>query len=144
MLAVFQSTKTESGKLLPTAFKNAHLHGGNVSLSRLRYTTRQTFDAKVVGPKASDPLKGVVTCATSVLRGLLVPLPNATPPAQIRAVCVLDKVEPLDYDGHAALEYCEDQQSITNQQTKALLRAGIAVALVSAFGEIRATDSVFT
>jgi hypothetical protein len=144
VLAVFQSTKTVGTRLAPTAFKSADLHRGNVSVSRLRYTTRQIFDAEVVASRAAaDPLKGVVVCAAYVLRGLLVAVPHSTPPTQIRAVCVLDKVEPSDHGGHAALEYCETQQNITNQQTKSMLRAEIGLALASAFSEILTPDSVF-
>jgi hypothetical protein len=142
VMAVFQSTKTIGGRLAPTAFRNADLHRGNVSLCRLRYTTRQIFEAEVVASRAAtDPLRGVVVCTAYILRGLHIPY--ATPPTQMRAVCVLDKVEPDDHDGHAALEYCETQQDITNQQTKGLLRGEIAVVLASAFGEIRTPDSVF-
>jgi hypothetical protein len=69
VMAVFQSTKNLEGRLLPTAFKGAALHRGEVSLCRLSYTTRQTFEDQVVAPRgASDPLIGVVMCATSDLR----------------------------------------------------------------------------
>lgn len=143
MLAVFDTTKRVNGRLAQTAFKGADLHRGKVSLCRLKYTTRQTFDNQVVAPRpVTDPLLGVVVCATDVLRDLHIPIPNTAPPTQIRAACVLDKVENGDHDGHAALQYCENEEQIKGAKTKDRVRGAIALALADAFGDIRPVDSI--
>jgi hypothetical protein len=143
-MAVFRATPTVNGRLAPTAFRNARLQAGDVSLARLSYTTREDFDAYVVAPKtASDPLQGVVTCAVEVLRGLRIDIPYTSPVTALRAICVIDRVEVGDHDGHAALMYCEEQQSIQGKKTKERIRADIAAALASAFGEVKALDVVF-
>ena len=121
VLAVFRSTRTFQGRLAADAFKNPHLRDGDVSLMRLAHTDTPTFDKAVIAPKAAnDPVQGVVICVTGQLRGLSLPFPNAVPAKDIRAICVIDKVELGDPDGHAALQYCEDQDQITNQGTKAV------------------------
>jgi len=143
-LGICLSTPPEGGKVTAKAFKTSLLQDGDLSLSRIAYTDTPTFQTKVVAPKAaSDPIQGVAICSVSTLRDIYINVPKAQPPSRIRGACVLDKVETGDHEGHATLEYCEEQNNIKNPNTKGMVRAAIAIALASAFGDVHPVDAIF-
>ena len=142
VLAVFQGAPINGSMLAPTAFDNKQLVKGDVSLARVSYTTRAMFDAQVVAPKAPDKLIGVVICEAATLRALDVPNPTNPTVQRIRSVCVIDKIVAGDHEGHAALEYTEDQTLITNGGTRGKLRLLIAAQLAHAFGNVVSPDTV--
>lgn len=144
LLAIFLSAKPEDGRVTAKAFKTSRLQDGDLSLSRLTHTDRQTFEREVISPKnSSDPFQGVAKCSIDILRRLYMRIPQPDPPHTIRAVCVLDKVEPGAHEGHAALEYCEEQVGIKRGATRGMVRANIAIALASAFGPVHTLDAIF-
>jgi hypothetical protein len=143
LFAVFSGTPrdTTTRKLLKGAFETRQLVRAEVSVARRIYTQPAEFQTRVVDPAVGreNEFVGVACVAAEVLR--LMPFSMAG--VNGRAVCVLDKVSPSDFDGHAALAYSEGQQSLTPKQ-RAAIRELIRADLADAFGEIIAIDVAFS
>ena len=143
VIAVFDSTPLEAGgtRLSPLAFPTKQLSHGEVSLARSLHTSRKDFENHVLSPRrdAGSRVHGVSVASAHMLRSLPATLPGANPPMRMRAVCVLDKVVPGDHDGHAALQYSEEQNDITAKQ-KARLRSLIAADLANVFSPVCSID----
>lgn len=124
-------------------FDSKQLHKAEQSVARRTWTDRVTFERDVVAPAIADrgALLGVACAVTENLRSLDYTVKGLFPPKSGRAVCVLDKVEPSDHRGHAALAFSESQATLTPKQKKSV-RATIRTDLASAFGMILALENV--
>jgi len=126
-------------------FPKDRLKDTNLSLARREHTTRRTFDEQVIGggtgPKGS--FLGAAWVEARVLRELEFIMVSGQLPATTRgrAVCVLDRVDPGDHDGHAALGFSEALEALPLKQ-KSLWRTTTRNNLVQAFGNIRPLDEV--
>src|SRR5580658_1998273 len=144
ILAGFCATDLADGKLLKQAFPGKKLKDGDFSIARLAFTTKEIFNEYVVERrKNSVPVVGVGRASVRVLRQLTAPLDWQNPVRDIRAICVLDRVENGEHDGHAALEFCEEQKEIVKQKRLERVRAHIAADLVTAFGDVLTLDNAF-
>jgi hypothetical protein len=144
LFAVFETTARDRNRLIPTAFPAKQLNKGEVSLARLAYTIRTTFDQRVIHALEDvlGKFVGVARAEVSALRALRFEVRGTTPVITGRAVCVLDKVSPADHDGHAALKYAECQDRLTEKQ-KSTSRQLIGADLSEAFGDILSLDRAF-
>lgn len=140
--AVFDEDGSMGETASPTAFKSKSLKRGDLSLARLRHTNLGTFRDRVVKPKNDNGqvFRGVVVASALELRNKKVSLDQ--PKIEMRAVCVLNKVEVGDIPGHAALQFCQSQDGLTEPQ-RARIRAVIAAELVELFGAVRPIEMVF-
>jgi hypothetical protein len=85
---------------------------------------------------------GVARANVAILRAIRFEVPGTTPTINGRAACVLDIVSQADHDGHAALEYSESENALTQKQ-KSKCRPLIHADLAEAFGEIISLDQAF-
>jgi len=143
LFAVFESTARDANRLIATAFSRRQLNRGEVSLARLAYTTRATFDQRVVSAleNRQGTFLGVACANVRALRRIRFEVPGTNQTITRRAVCVLDKVSPLDHNGHAALEYADFQGQLTERQRSAC-RQLIHADLADAFSDIISLDQV--
>jgi hypothetical protein len=146
LYAVFATTpfNPETRRLQKEAFTTKQLVRTEVSVTRKDHTARDQFVIQVVEPatKTTGSLVGVARVTALTLREMFFSVPNVSPEVRGRAICVLDKVSPYDFDGHAALGYSEHQQTLTTKQ-RATIRELIRADLADAFGEISPLDAVF-
>ena len=141
IFAVFESTPRIGNRLAPNAFKSKKIRDGDISLFRSGFTSRADFEAHVIPPKAhTDTPSGVVVCGAELLRTIRIP--HGAPHLTLRAVCVIDKVEDGDHDGHAAIESSEEIESIVGETSRGRARSAIANSQADAFSEICDLDSI--
>ena len=144
LFAVFENVPHDGGRLTPLAFQSKQLRRGEVSLARLAHTTRAIFDERVIQALEHRFGKclGITRANVAALRAIQFEVSGAIPTIRGRAVCVLDKVGQEDYDGHAALEYSETEEGLTQKQ-KERYRPLIHAELADTFGEILSLDRGF-
>lgn len=143
VMAGFSEQDFVAGQLQKKAFPGKIIKNGNFSLARLDHTTKEDFEKNVIEPKRnSTPITKVGRANVGEIRKLMVPLHWEKPTRDIRSVCVIDKVEEGDHDGHAALKYCEEQKGFTQNQLDRL-RAHIAADLVHLFENTSDLDRAF-
>jgi hypothetical protein len=144
LVAVFEKTKRDGLRLLPTTFEVRQLTRGEFSLARLMHMTKSEFQAYVIGPgeTAQGQLVGVARADVAALRQIPYVIEGTQPALTGRGVCVLDKVAIGDHDGHAALEYSESQDQLTPKQ-KNIARQQINADLAEIFGPVISTDVAF-
>ena len=143
VIAGFSEQDFASGQLQKSAFPGKAIKNGNFSLARLDYTTKEDFEKNVVEPKKIDsPITRVGRANVGELRQLMASLGWQKPIRHIRSVCVIDKVEDGDHDGHAALAYCEEQKLLSQKQLERL-RTHIAADLVQLFGKVSPIEKAF-
>lgn len=140
VLAVFEGDKHDAiaMRLKPAKFDSGQLKRFGVSLARTGFTTRPTFDEQVVRSKR---LVGVAQAIAAQLRSVPYIDQLGRPPVTGRAVCLIDKVDCGDHDGHAAIGWSESWNALAEGQKK---RAGeIAKSNIArAFGGIVPADQV--
>lgn len=143
IVAVFEETERDNGRLSPTAFKPKELTRNEFSLARAAYISGAEFTTRVVEPQSSarGSFLGIVRAEVGALREIEFKFRNA----HHRAVCVTDKVTRYNYDAHAALGYSENQDALEmKQKDKQIIRATIHADLADKFGNIVHLDDVFT
>jgi hypothetical protein len=137
VLAVFEKTAHEGNRLIATTFPVKQLNRGEISLAREMYTTSDTFESEVVRPAQKNwgDLVGVARVDVGTLRNIPYEIAGSAPVLRGRGVCVLDRVVPGDHDGHAALEYSESLDRLSDKQ-RGIIRSRINGDIAEAFGEI--------
>jgi hypothetical protein len=142
IFVVFDGMVEVGGKLSRKHFNTKKIRDGDLSLARQRYTTMNDISTFVIEParKAGLVLNGAVVAQVDKLRSIA----RTQPPAGLlRGVCVIDRVEDGDHDGHAALIGCADQKaSLTNEQTLGKFRGQIALDLAEKFSEVKEINDV--
>ena len=91
---------------------------------------------------SSGKLLGVVVANVKAIRDINANVLGVHPRMNIRGICVLDKVESTDFGAHAALEYSEDQENLSDPQ-KNQVRDIISSDLANAFSPIQGESSIF-
>lgn len=126
-------------------FRPEKLKETNLSVARKEHTTRPTFDEHVIGDESAPKgrLLGVACVEARLLRALTFEMVGGQPPAikTGRAICVIDRVERGDHDGHAALGFSEALEALTERQ-KSQWRTTTRTNLIDVFGSLRAIDEV--
>jgi hypothetical protein len=146
LFAVFKTTPIDAvtGRLWKQSFPTKDLVRAEVSVARSHYTSRQEFEERVVGPAINQRgcLIGIAQAVASSIRSINISLPAVRSAASQQAFCVLDKVSPYDFDGHAAIEYSEVQDQLTSKQ-KATIRERIRADLADVFGRVLLLEEVY-
>jgi hypothetical protein len=124
LFAAFEKVPHDEGRLKAVAFQSQQLRRGEVSLARLAYTTRAIFDERVIQALKHrlGECVGITRANVAALRAISFEVPGTTPTISGRAVCVLDKVSQEDYHGHAALQYSELEERLTQKQKENVAR----------------------
>jgi hypothetical protein len=140
LFAVFEQTKRQGLHLAGDSFKN--LKNGNESLARSSYVTRSVFDGKIVipGKATKGDLVGIAIADVSRIRALRadVILNNTT--VKVRSICVIDRVDEGDADGHATMGYAEIGRGVGQGQI-GTIRLKIRMDLANEFSEIAPANS---
>jgi hypothetical protein len=144
VLVGFCEADLVDGRPLKQAFPNKRIKDGEFSLARTDFIDKEFFHRFVVEPRrnSATPIVSVGRASVLALRTLTTPLDWQKPVKLIRSVCVIDRVVKGDHDSHAALEYCEEQQSLKPGQ-RDRVRAAIAADLVKVFSSVLPLDSAF-
>ncbi len=144
IFAVFGAEARLGARLTPNDFPPKSLKKGGLSLARQPHTSWTTFRDNVLvpGQQRSQPIQGIAVSRADALRGLIAEISSSTPATLLRSVCVLDKGENGDHDGHAALQFCAEQAGLREKE-KSVVRAQIQTELATTFSEVRAVSSCY-
>jgi hypothetical protein len=105
LLAVFETTKRDGFRLTGDSFNNKHLASSSESLVRISYVTKALFDSEIVSRALPQKgaLVGVACAKASEIRRLHADIKVSHGIRKVRAICVLDRVDEGDLDGHATM-----------------------------------------
>lgn len=141
--AVFDTTPVDGSRVVNDTFDNASLAKSNQSLARSAFVTLTEFHKRIVAPSASSKgkLVGVTTAVTGKLRALRAEIKTNTGTTKVQAVCVYDRVENDDCEGHATIGYAKaiDEQGMSPTQ-KGKVRARIRLDIAEEFSEVKKED----
>lgn len=142
-LAVFGVLRDACAGLIPSDLQSKRLRRSELSVARLKYTTRAIFLDKVVRPEDGNKrgLLGIATALTQDIRGLTYVVEGVIPKKSGRALCVLDIVVEGDYEGHAAFGYSESMEPLKDGQ-KSRIRLVIQNDLIRLFGCVKDIDKI--
>jgi hypothetical protein len=137
LFAVFSANTRTGDHLTGDLFSNNQLKNGELSVARRSYTTAAEFHRRVVAPAeaSNGSFMGVARAWVGDLRKVVIKVDPLRPESTVRAICVIDRVSELDYDGHAALKYADLPGPIAPGRLGAL-RSIIREDLASRFEEI--------
>jgi len=109
IFAVFEKTKRDGSQLTAMSFDSTQLAKDSESLVRALYVTRSIFDSEVAegGSLQKGTLVGISCADVSRIRKLRTDIRTSSGSVNVRSLCILDKVEEGDYDGHATTGYGE-------------------------------------
>jgi hypothetical protein len=145
IFAVFSAQVRVGARLTNKDFPTKSLKRGDLSLARHAHTSWATFRDNVLTPgQRLLPIQGLAISEAGMLRGLIAELDSVVPPKRLRSVCVLDKVEAGDHDGHAALKYCSEEAALNERTERPVVRAQIQAELAATFSEVRAVSSLYS
>ena len=135
IFAVFQSTKRVGQRLIANSFDNKHLKNAAQSLARRSFVTKKTFNKMIV---RQETLDGIATAKTAEIRALVADVKSNARAITVRSLCVLDRVDAGDCEGHATTGYSEQHASLGISQTQlSKVRAKIRLDLADAFSDVR-------
>src|SRR5215469_12111759 len=109
IFAVFQKTKCREQQLAQDSFDNSNLKMRTQSLARGAFVSRSIFNRKIVDAlnQTKGPLIGIALADVSKIRAIPAKINLNNTEIRVRALCVLDRVERGDCDGHATVGFSE-------------------------------------
>ncbi len=136
--AVFQKAPRNGNLLNENSFENNKLKKNSQSLARASWVTRRQFDRKIVRRDTSSngPMVGIAYADVAKVRALRVDVKLNTGTKNVRAICVLDRVESGDCAGHATMGYEWAGQLNLSQAQVATIRKKIRYDLANTFSEV--------
>ena len=145
LLAVFDEDAVIGEYLLDGHFPSKDIARGNFSLARTTHTTYEAFKSDVVAPKEDEGilLVGGVQASVATLRDICRDADWLNPIQVHRAVSVLDKIVAGDHKGHAASQFCRQQNEALSQQKLGPFRRLIAADLADAFGVLMSPEETY-
>lgn len=145
LFAVFEKTPRSGLGLTQESFRNNQLRRGEVSVARMPYTGPDEFQQRVVQPGENEQGQFLAVCCTNAkaIRDITVKLEPDKPASAVRGICVIDKVTPVDFDGHAALKYAELPGPISDGRL-GRLRTLVREDLARCFGSMTSLDEAYT
>jgi len=141
LFAVFQSTKRDGFQLVQGSFDNQNLSKNSQSVARLGYVTKSLFYRKIADQLTKGALVGVSWANVSNIRALRADVKLNKGVAKVRAICVLDRVDEGDVEGHATMGFAEGTTRNVNQGQIGTISMKIRLDLANAFSSIVPTDS---
>lgn len=134
--AILPTTSRNGNKLTAASF-TANLNNRTQSLARVRYVTKGTFDYYIA---RNAPVDGTARAHVAGLRRLRADIETPAGTLNVRAICVIDLVEPDDCDGHATMGFSEAISGVSQKQI-GKKRQAIRMDLASTFSEIKPLEN---
>jgi hypothetical protein len=135
VFAVFEGTKRAGAPLAADSFDNNHLKKQAQSLTRKTFVTKPVFRRTIA---RGTQLHGIAFANVSSMRALVADVKLNARDASVRSLCVLDRVEKGDCDGHATTGYCESHTSLGMSQSQLnKVRQRIRLDLADTFSDIK-------
>lgn len=132
-----------NGRLTPKAFPSDRLSREEASLARLAFTTKDEFMREVVQPAVGSGklYQGVATVIAGKVRELDFPI---TENIKAASLCVIDKVESSDFDGHAVVTYSRHVTELSENQNRiGRLKQVVRMDLANEFSELKDISDVY-
>lgn len=132
---VISKAQTFDNEILLVSFNKKRLSEKEESVSRVAHTSFAAFQEYVAKPieTGGGSIKGVATATVSMIRSLR--LGKQDDVKERRAICVLDKVQPGEHDGHAVLAFA-DAPEVMGETRLGILRKEVRAELALLFGRI--------
>lgn len=136
--AVFEKTLRNGNYLIENSFENNKLKKNAQSLGRASFVTKRQFEQKIVRRDASSngPLVGITGADVSQLRALRADVKLNAGTKNVRAICVIDRVEQGDCAGHATMGYEWTGELNLSQAQVATIKQKIRYDLAAVFSPI--------
>jgi len=145
LFAVFMQTKRNGARLVGDSFDNKYLASSSQSLTRASYVTKLLFDREVVrhGESEKGPLVGVACADVADIRKLRadIQISHATI-KKVRAICLLDRVDVGDLDGHATMGYAEAMEQGVSQKQLGKKRVAVRMDLANIFSDVANSETL--
>jgi hypothetical protein len=137
LFAVFQDTSHAGSSLTEKSF-TSNLTKTSESLARASFVTSSVFNRCIARDRNAV---GIASAHVSSIRRLRADIKLNAITKKVRAICVIDKVEPGDCEGHAAMGYVEETagQSMSPVQI-GKIRKNIRMDLAREFSAIIPTE----
>jgi hypothetical protein len=141
IFVVFGSTPRHGAELTPHSF-DSNLVSGTQSVARASLVTRGTFDGQVVdtGVPAKGPFLGIAVADVFAIRQLTADIVLPDRPHKVRAVCVLDRVDEGEFDGHATMGYSKALGARLGEKQRGVKRATVRLDLAIVFSETESAE----
>jgi hypothetical protein len=139
IFAVFAGTnRNAAGRLSEDSFSNQKLIKTNESVARSSFITRAIFDKKIGKNNSSGKgaVVGVAYVDVSRIHQLSAEIADNNSTYKVRAVCVIDRVEHGDCQGHAAMGYGEATTLVSDPKKMGKLRKRIRLDLANQFSDV--------
>jgi hypothetical protein len=135
ILAVFDQTPRSADSLTSNSFK--HLVDNSESVCRAFYVTSQVFETQVAQPgqQTKGAFVGITVASARSIRRLRTDFTMSHRMITVQSICVTDRVEPGDYDGHATMGFSEPIEAL-GQTLKGKKRLAIRMDLAKEFSRI--------
>jgi hypothetical protein len=135
LYAVFDDTERNGAFLTQKSF-TTNLIQTSESVGRVAYLTRRIFETSIANGSSTE----ITTALVSAIRDLRADVRANAAIKNVRAVCVIDQVDPGDCDAHATMGYSEAIGPGLSQANLGKLRARIRLDLANTFSEIIPSD----
>jgi hypothetical protein len=139
--AVFDQTQRDGSLLSADSFDNKQLKKDGLSVSRASHITLAVFNDDVVraGSNPKGALVGISRALTGAIRSLTSRIQLNSSDVSVRSFCVLDSVQPGDYDAHATLNYGEFPPGVSEGKIGAI-RSRARMDLADVFSSIEGQE----
>lgn len=139
--AVFDQTKCDGNLLSADSFDNKQLKKEGLSVSRASHITLAVFNDEVVksGSNPKGGLIGISRALSGAIRSLTSRIQLNSIEVKVHSFCVLDSVQPGDYDAHATLNYGEFPPGVSEGKIGAI-RSRARMDLADVFSSIEAQE----
>jgi hypothetical protein len=138
MFAVFDGTPIEGTSLQANSFESKRLKNRAQSLTRTLCVTKTEFSRRIVRARR---LQGVATAPAAHLRALTADINIQGRWKKVPAVCLLDRVDRGEPDGHATMGFTSHTTEDVGQKQLKLIRDKIMLDVADVFSPIESSDS---
>jgi hypothetical protein len=135
LYAVFAATSRNDGRLTAGSFTK-NLNDCTESLARRQYVTIRIFDDYIARNSRVD---GISRACVADIRHLRADIITPAGTLNVKAMCVVDLVEPGDCDGHATMGFSEAISGISQTQL-GKKRQAIKMDLARSFSRIESIE----
>jgi hypothetical protein len=141
--AVFDQTNRDGTSISADSFDNKQLKKEGLSVSRASHVTLVVFNDEVVklGSNPKGGLIGISRALTGSIRLLTSRVQLNSSHVSVRSFCVLDSVQPGDYNAHATLNYGEFPAGVSEGKI-GTIRSKARMDLADVFSSIEAQEKI--
>ena len=141
VVALFGDKSRVGERLRDADLEDKQLKRRDQSCSRRGWTSAADFSAHVATTRAGIKrnVAGLAAVQVKKLREFRFKVPSSQPEISGPAICVIDRVEPGDYAGHAAIGYTEAMNALSDPQKKKT-RPLVRLEAARRFGGVESAD----